>query len=233
MRTMSSIALAAALFAAPAFAQQDADHEQHHPPGSSTAPAPAQAAPAAGAQSGSGSPSPASPSSASPSGPGMMQMMMRKMPENCQAAMKSMPAACMSMMGKMMQGGMMGGAMMGGGMMGGKPGAAAASGAADHSAHGGTAGGAGAPASSAAHVSAFNDAIEKMHEPMMEGVRHDDPDIAFARGMIPHHQAAIDMALVVLKYGKDESMRKLAMDVIREQNREIAEMNEWIRQKSR
>jgi len=68
---------------------------------------------------------------------------------------------------------------------------------------------------------------------MMDGVRAENPDVAFARGMIPHHQAAIDMALVVLQHGKDEQMRKLALDVIREQNREIAEMNEWLRLNSK
>ena len=65
------------------------------------------------------------------------------------------------------------------------------------------------------------------------GVRAENPDVAFARGMIPHHQAAIDMALVVLKHGKDEQMRQLALDIIREQNREIAEMNEWLRLNSK
>jgi uncharacterized protein (DUF305 family) len=37
----------------------------------------------------------------------------------------------------------------------------------------------------------------------------------------------------VLQHGKDEQMRKLALDVIREQSREIAEMNEWLRLNSK
>ena len=51
--------------------------------------------------------------------------------------------------------------------------------------------------------------------------------------MIPHHQGAIEMAQIVLKYGKDEEIRKLANAIIREQRREIAEMQEWLKTKER
>jgi uncharacterized protein (DUF305 family) len=46
--------------------------------------------------------------------------------------------------------------------------------------------------------------------------------------MIPHHQGAIAMAEVELKYGKDESRKKLARDIIHAQTREIAEMKDWL-----
>ncbi len=42
--------------------------------------------------------------------------------------------------------------------------------------------------------------------------------------MIPHHQGAIDMAKLVLLYGKDERTRRLAQGIIIEQQSEIEAM---------
>jgi uncharacterized protein (DUF305 family) len=55
-----------------------------------------------------------------------------------------------------------------------------------------------------------------------------DPDVDFVRMMIPHHQGAIDMAEVELEYGKDESRKELARQIIEAQEKEIAEMKEWL-----
>ena len=77
---------------------------------------------------------------------------------------------------------------------------------------------------------AYRAANEKMHAGM--NIRFsNDADVDFIRGMIPHHQGAIDMAKVVLEHGKDEKTRKWAADIIREQQREIAEMEEWLKTK--
>jgi uncharacterized protein (DUF305 family) len=42
-----------------------------------------------------------------------------------------------------------------------------------------------------------------------------DADRDFARMMVPHHQGAIDMALLELRFGKDERLRHLAQGIIR------------------
>lgn len=70
--------------------------------------------------------------------------------------------------------------------------------------------------------------MNQMHGAMHDGMTHKNPDAAFSAGMIPHHQGAIAMAEVELKYGKDPEMRKLAQAIIDAQGPEIARMNDWI-----
>lgn len=53
-----------------------------------------------------------------------------------------------------------------------------------------------------------------------------DPDLDFLRGMIPHHQGAIDMAQIQLEHGKDGSLKHVTGRIIRDQVREIA----WMKQ---
>jgi len=55
-----------------------------------------------------------------------------------------------------------------------------------------------------------------------------DADIDFARGMVPHHQGAVDMIAVLEKHGKDEKLLKLADYMSRMQQVEIARMNRWL-----
>lgn len=53
-------------------------------------------------------------------------------------------------------------------------------------------------------------------------------DVDFVKGMMPHHQGAIDMAKIMLEYGKDPEIRKLAEGIIAAQEGEIAFMKEWL-----
>lgn len=51
-----------------------------------------------------------------------------------------------------------------------------------------------------------------------------DVDADFVAMMVPHHQGAIDMALAVLRYGKNEQIRRLAQEIVITQQQEIVAM---------
>ena len=63
----------------------------------------------------------------------------------------------------------------------------------------------------------------RMHDGM-EILRSGNIDRDFVRMMIPHHQGAIDMARVLLKYGQDVRLKRLAQSIIVEQAQEITYM---------
>ena len=66
-------------------------------------------------------------------------------------------------------------------------------------------------------------AMARMHQGMSIPYTG-DPDRDFAAMMIPHHQGAIDMAVLELRFGRDERLRRLAQEIIVEQQAEIVVM---------
>jgi uncharacterized protein (DUF305 family) len=79
-----------------------------------------------------------------------------------------------------------------------------------------------------ASTKAFKEAHMKMMHDMNQSFTG-NADVDFMTGMIPHHQGAIDMAKVQVKYGKDADTRKLAEQIIADQEKEIAQMKAWLR----
>jgi uncharacterized protein (DUF305 family) len=75
--------------------------------------------------------------------------------------------------------------------------------------------------------------MAKMRAAMSVGIQAADPDIAFNCAMIPHHQGAISMARVELKYGKDPENRKLAEKIIEAQEKEVMQMLAWLEKHSK
>jgi hypothetical protein len=77
----------------------------------------------------------------------------------------------------------------------------------------------------AAAFAAENDAAMNRMMAAMEIKPSGDIDRDFAAMMIPHHQGAIEMAQAELRYGRNEQLRRIAQEIIVEQQQEIAAMH--------
>ncbi len=85
------------------------------------------------------------------------------------------------------------------------------------------------PAKAAA--TAADKAFAASMQTMMKGMNvkpTGNPDKDFVLMMMPHHQGAIDMAKVELQYGTDPQLRQLATNIVTAQEKEIAEMKDWL-----
>jgi uncharacterized protein (DUF305 family) len=77
-------------------------------------------------------------------------------------------------------------------------------------------------AASAADEAAMKTMMAGMGKPYTGNADQD-----FVSHMVPHHQGAIDMAEVELKYGSDPKLKQMAARIIADQQREIAFMQAW------
>lgn len=77
-----------------------------------------------------------------------------------------------------------------------------------------------AAASNGEFHAAMGEAMSRMHHDMSSEASG-DVDRDFAAMMIPHHQGAVDMAVLELRHGKDQRLRRLAHGIIVEQEQEI------------
>jgi uncharacterized protein (DUF305 family) len=69
----------------------------------------------------------------------------------------------------------------------------------------------------------MDEAMARMHTGM-HVEPSGDADRDFARMMVPHHQGAIDMAVLELRFGHDARLRRLAQAIVVEQGQEIQVM---------
>ncbi|HVI29570.1 CopM family metallochaperone [Hansschlegelia sp.] len=84
--------------------------------------------------------------------------------------------------------------------------------------------GSGAAPSTAAYEAAEAAMHEAMRSPFTGNADRD-----FLNHMIPHHAGAVAMARIVLRYGQNADVRKLAQRIVDDQEREIAEMKEMLK----
>ena len=78
----------------------------------------------------------------------------------------------------------------------------------------------------------YGEVMTKMHHAMMVDYTG-DADVDYVRGMIAHHQGAVDMASIWLAEGSDPELKLLAHDIYSSQTYEIAWMQDWLEERTR
>ena len=76
----------------------------------------------------------------------------------------------------------------------------------------------------------LTESMSRMHAEMMQVSSSGDADADFANLMLAHHRAALEMAKAQLLYGKDPQIRRLAQEVVTDQQAEIEIMQLWLKQ---
>ncbi len=76
----------------------------------------------------------------------------------------------------------------------------------------------------------YHESMQKMDGTMMQGMMETDPGTAWLKQMIAHHQGAIDMSEVVLKYSKNEQVLKAARKTKEQNGKDKKELEAILRQ---
>lgn len=79
-----------------------------------------------------------------------------------------------------------------------------------------------------AYLEKYDAMMDKHHSHAVS--KTDDLDAAFAQGMSMHHQMAVDMAEIILKYTQDQELTDFANSIITLQKQEIREMQDYLNQ---
>lgn len=78
--------------------------------------------------------------------------------------------------------------------------------------------------------------LKEAHMDMMKHMNMEftgNADVDFVRSMVKHHEGAITMAKVQLKHGKDPEIRAMAEKIIKDQEKEIADFNAWLKKNAK
>lgn len=81
------------------------------------------------------------------------------------------------------------------------------------------------------YAEVINQTMLKMMKGLPETQTLLDIDHAFASTMLPHHQAAIDMTRVILKYGEDLQIKAFAKMLISSEQLEIQQMSIYLKKR--
>lgn len=83
------------------------------------------------------------------------------------------------------------------------------------------------PEKEAAYLEEYRTLMDKHHS-SHTAAETSDLEAAFAQGMSMHHQMAVDMAEIILKYTEDEELTQFSQNIITEQEKEIKEMQSYL-----
>ena len=78
----------------------------------------------------------------------------------------------------------------------------------------------------------FKKSMDKMHKDMMMK-SSGNIDIDFLKGMIPHHQGAIEMSEELIKKTKDPELKAFSEKIIKDQKAEIKQMQDILKKKEK